>query len=303
MNSSFKDFLSYNKRERNGIIVLIAIILCLLVYLNYDPDPVAVVDENLESFADRHQELISKEKKSGSIQENAKGVSGQIESRSEQPTISEFDPNKISDEGWSALGLKEWQISGIRKYMKKAGKFKSKRDFKKLRVISDELYQRLEPFILIEGGSGVEKGDVSIKETIKRNGNIITEINTASMKDLQSLKGIGPVLSGRIIKYRDWLGGFYKKEQILEVYGIEDSLYNDIKDGLALDATRIKQININKVMTEVLKKHPYIKWKIANAIVNYRDQHGSYKDISEIKNTDLVNDELYRKIAPYFSLK
>ncbi|HIA36779.1 MAG TPA: hypothetical protein EYN89_08665 [Flavobacteriales bacterium] len=303
MNSSFKDFLSYNKRERNGIIVLLAIILCLLVYLNYDPDPVAVADENLESFADRHQELTSKEKKSGSIQEKASGVPEQMESRSEQPTISGFDPNMISDEGWEAMGLKEWQISGIRKYMKKAGKFKSKEDFKKLRVINDKLYKRLEPFILIEGGSGAEKGLVSIKEYINRNGNINIELNAASIKDLQSLKGIGPVLSERIVKYRDWMGGFYKKEQILEVYGIEDSLYMKIKDHVKLDPVMIKQININKAMTEVLKKHPYIKWRIANAIVNYRDQHGLYKDVSEIKNTDLVNDELYRKIAPYFSLE
>ncbi len=301
MNSSFKDFLSYNKRERNGIIVLLVIIACLLVYLSYDPDPIAVEDKNLESFNNRSQGPGSKEKKTDIIQEKVRGVSKQMESNFQQPTLSEFNPNTISDEGWAAMGLKEWQIGGIRKYMNKAGKFRSKEDFKKLRVISDDLYQKLEPFILINEGSRVGQGDGPIKDNIKRNINI--EINTASTKDLQTLKGIGPVLSGRIVKYRAWLGGFYKKDQILEVYGIEDSLYNEIKDELALDDTQIKQININKAMTDILKKHPYIKWRIANAIVNYRDQHGLYNDVSEVKNTDLVNDELYRKIAPYFSLE
>jgi len=306
MKQNFKDFLSYNKRERNGIIVLLVIIICLLGYLSYEPESQEIEDKNLQEFAEQIQ-------KSNQERENIEAIyeddAININQKGPPPinqtiVLKDFDPNIISDEVWSGMGLKKWQIGGIRKYMKKAGKFRSKEDFKKLRVIPENLYQKLEPFIKIKGSISEHDEDSKLSSKAKdlesKQG---IELNTATIKELQSLKGIGPVLSGRIVKYREWLGGFYKKDQLLEVYGIKDSLYQKIEGQIELDQIKLNQININKVMTDVLKKHPYIKWRIANGIVNYRDQHGPYKEVSEIKNTDLVNDELYRKIAPYFSLK
>ena len=42
---------------------------------------------------------------------------------------------------------------------------------------------------------------------------------------------------------------------------------------------------------------------MVNAIINYRDKHGKYKTIEEIKKTDLIDDQTYIKIAPYIIVK
>ena len=65
----------------------------------------------------------------------------------------------------------------------------------------------------------------------------------------------------------------------------------------------VKKININNATVDELKTHPYIRYNIANAIVQYRLQHGSYKDINDIKKIMLVTDEIYNKAAPYLAVQ
>lgn len=48
-----------------------------------------------------------------------------------------------------------------------------------------------------------------------------SNLNTASASDLLPIHGIGPVLSKRIIKYRDAIGGYTNKDQLYKVYGLD----------------------------------------------------------------------------------
>jgi competence protein ComEA len=59
---------------------------------------------------------------------------------------------------------------------------------------------------------------------------------------------------------------------------------------------------LNECSKDELKMHPYIKWPLANAIIEYRNQHGPYKQLKELKNIVLINDSIFSKIAPYLSL-
>lgn len=54
------------------------------------------------------------------------------------------------------------------------------------------------------------------------------ELNSADTTELKRLKGIGSVLSARIVKYRKKLGGFTSVEQIRNVYGLSDETYHEI---------------------------------------------------------------------------
>ena len=74
-----------------------------------------------------------------------------------------------------------------------------------------------------------------------------------------------------------------------------------IEKYIYIDESKIKKININTCEATDLK-NAYIKWNVANAIVNYRKNHGKYKSVDEIKKTDLVDDETYRKIVSYLTL-
>lgn len=130
------------------------------------------------------------------------------------------------------------------------------------------------------------------------------DINGSSAKSLTKIRGIGPVLSARIINYRNNLGGFISLNQLDEVYGLEIELLNDLKNKTSIgDSVAIRKLNINQLNTDSLKTHPYINWNLANAIVQYRNQHGDYESIEKIKSIHLVNEEIYLKIAPYLKTR
>jgi competence ComEA-like helix-hairpin-helix protein len=64
----------------------------------------------------------------------------------------------------------------------------------------------------------------------------------------------------------------------------------------------VKKININIATFDELKTHPYIKYSLANPIIAYRNEHGSFSKIEDIKKVMAVTDEIYKKIAPYLSI-
>lgn len=110
------------------------------------------------------------------------------------------------------------------------------------------------------------------------------ELNTADSIQLQELKGIGPGFARRIIIYREKLGGYYAKEQLMEVYGFTDKLYNLIKNDVTVDASKIRKMNVNRMDISHLKRHPYISYYEAKAIYDYRTQQpgGRIKSIEEL---------------------
>ena len=69
-----------------------------------------------------------------------------------------------------------------------------------------------------------------------------------------------------------------------------------LKKQTSIDTLYIRKINVNTIKLEKLKVHPYLTYKQAKMIVNYRKQHGDFKDIRKIKP---ISPELFRKIAPY----
>lgn len=62
----------------------------------------------------------------------------------------------------------------------------------------------------------------------------LININTADAITLERLDGIGEILAGRIIEYRMSTGPFTSIEEIREVEGIGDKLYNKIKDEITI---------------------------------------------------------------------
>lgn len=128
-------------------------------------------------------------------------------------------------------------------------------------------------------------------------------INKADSFELRKLNGIGEVYASRIVRYRNWLGGFHKKEQLIEVYGVDSALYDSIKEYLWLQEDSIKKININKCSIRELSAHPYISYKVAKLVVKYREHNGVYSQLKELKSIPLIDEQLFRKIAFYLELE
>lgn len=57
----------------------------------------------------------------------------------------------------------------------------------------------------------------------------LIDINSATVDELQEIKGIGPVLADRIVKYRKKHGPFKSKADIQKIEGVGPKTYEDIK--------------------------------------------------------------------------
>ena len=117
------------------------------------------------------------------------------------------------------------------------------------------------------------------------------------------MPGIGAKLAGRIVNFRTKLGGFYSVEQVGTTYGIPDSTFQKIKPLLRRSETPIIKININAATKEELSKHPYINWKLANAVVAYREQHGPYQAVADLKKIMILDEALFEQLKPYVSVQ
>lgn len=204
--------------------------------------------------------------------------------------LNVFDPNCTSLEEWKAFGLTEKQINVIGNYISKGGKFKTKEDLKKIYCIQPHLYDQLEPYISIAPESS---------KLLKFDPDIRIDINKADSTEFRKIKGISPYLARNIIKYRNALGGFIQKKQILEVWGFKSDLYNNIEKNIFLSETYVKKINLNTTVFADMLKHPYLNYDLTKAIMQYRKIVGKINTIQELINNKIVPDSIIYKIKPY----
>ena len=133
----------------------------------------------------------------------------------------------------------------------------------------------------------------------------MVELNSADTTRLKMLRGIGSGYAKMIVAYREKLGGFYKAEQLLEVYKFPDETYQKIKHQLSVDTTLIRKIKINEATVKQLKSHPYISYYQALSIVENRElqpamRYNSLYDM--VVDEDLKEEDILR-VAPYFSFE
>ena len=133
----------------------------------------------------------------------------------------------------------------------------------------------------------------------------MVELNSADTTRLKQLRGIGSGYAKMIVSYREKLGGFYKVEQLLEVYKFPDETYKKIKNQLQVDTTLIRKIKVNTATVKELKSHPYISYYQALSIVENRElqvemRYNSLYDM--VVDEDLKEEDILR-VAPYFSFE
>jgi len=305
MKKFLKNYFTFNKGDRNAFLILLTILFIVIAFpflSNF------FYKEKIYDFSAFRNEILAfelaqnqrqKEDSLNKIQRTDKFNFTQIDNSVEQSKLYpfKFNPNKLPAEQWRKIGLSDRQINGIKNYEAKGGRFYIKKDFKKLYVISENEYEVLEPFIDLPVEILKTTYQSHPKEAIE-----LIELNNADSITLKKLKGIGNVLSKRIVRYRDRLGGFYKKEQLFEVNGIDTALFRTIEPYLTLEKRLVRQIDINSADFSTLKGHPYLSSNIALSIINYRNMHGNYKTLPDIMKSALVTEELFYKISPYFKI-
>ena len=282
---SFKDYFQFNKKERNGILLLSFILLLTIIYYNI-----------MYLFTD-------KQKTDFSEFDNLIPETEDVIEKQQTDSLFVFNPNTLNDKGWIMLGLTEKQISIFRNYQRSGIVFYSTEDLSKCYAISDDFVNRVADFIIFPQRKE-KKEKVKIKKSDEKSAEQvqIIDLNSADSILLISINGVGPFYSKQILQYREKLGGFISYTQFSEIWVLEKLDINNFKNQTKIDTTFIKKININSATFDQLYSHPYINYNQSKAIINYRLQHGPFIDIKDIQNIVLIDSDLFRKIAPYLKL-
>ncbi|MCC7018025.1 MAG: helix-hairpin-helix domain-containing protein [Rhodospirillales bacterium] len=271
------NYFGFNRQQRNGLYVLCCISVCLLVVrIVYPyflkPAPIhignlAMVEANIEDN-DRKNNL-------------------------EQSLLFPFDPNTVSKEQLVKLGFKERTAQTFIKFRSKGFVFKKKEDVQKIFGVSEALYMRIEPYILFNRSDKKETSNYIVSKESKAKK---LELNSADSLSLIALDGVGPGYAKRILKYRRLLGGFVKIEQLKEIYGMSDDLFQLIASQCIIDPSVIKKININSADFKTLNKHPYIDYELTKHIFNFKKTTA----VTEANLIQIIEDEeLTSRIKPY----
>lgn len=221
-----------------------------------------------------------------------------------------FNPNEVSTLELQALGFAEKIAHRIINYRKKGGSFKIKDDLYKIYDIDSALVEELYNFI--ELPEKLPRFEIENKPVAKATGkpklasNVYPvdlpdfDVNTADTATLQTIKGIGSVLSRRIIDFREKLGGFIENDQLYEVYNLDTVVVLRLMMKIYIDDNFIpEKLFINRASEEELAGHPYITWQQARLIIAYRNQHGDYHSGQDLLKVYAVNENDVHKMVSY----
>lgn len=288
MKARIRQHLTITKKEWNGLVVLVILIAGVLVapyfYQLFRKDNTI----NVKDF-ERAAAQVNALEKQGDPQEGGANAANGTNQQ-----MFYFDPNALSIGQWEKLGLTVRQADIIQHFIEKGGHFYKNEDLKKIYSITDSDYNRLEPYIRLSALPG-DKKKLKTGETI--------ELNSADSARLTMLDGIGPSFAARIIRYRNRLGGFYNKEQLKEIYGLDSVMFDGLAGQVTVNPRLVTAIDINSVSFNQLRLFPYLTYNQVNAIVQYRTQHGKYSSIADMKNIAILDEQTLQKITPYLSFK
>jgi competence ComEA-like helix-hairpin-helix protein len=286
----WKEYFSFTKGQRNAIIFLIVVLtfLSFIYFLmpQFVHNPIANKNNEIDSMI----ALIHFDSTSNDSDNKQQTLPAKL-------TPFNFNPNTLDEAGFRKLGLRDKLIGTILNYRNKGGKFYNAESLKRIYGLHEDEFAQLEPYISIPNNYS-NSFEQKPKEIIS------VELNTADTSQLVKLKGIGSKLSMNIIKYREQLGGFANVNQLKEVYGISLETFDKIKGNCTVNISKIKKINLNEATYGELNAHPLLRGEIAKAIADFRKAKNYHIDqISQLKEIELINDEKFRKIAPYLSIQ
>ena len=240
-----------------------------------------------------------------------------------------FDPNTADSTALLKLGLRPWQVRNIYKYRAHGGIYRKPEDFARLYGLSAHKYKRLLPYIRIakeyrmtaaEYVGNMGKGErISYYKNNQNNtyGNrqqgIYGEktipsdyprkistgeyiiLNTADTTQLMRVPGIGSYYSKVIMRYGERLGGYVSINQLDEIEGFPP----EAKRFFIISNPSPRRLNMNTMSLNELKRHPYINYYQAKAIISYRRINGQIHSLKQLSTSPDFTEETIKRLLPY----
>lgn len=291
---NLKSHFKFTKQEQRGIFYLLLLLVIIqfvfLLFHTWQEPKVAAI--HLDS---RVQEKINELKARESLRNSIK--------------IFPFNPNYITDFKGYALGMSVEEIDRLLAFRSKGAFVNSAAEFQEVTKVSDSLLKAISPYFKFPRWTQntKNKDEVVLKAHAKATDPVdvvIVDLNKATAAQLKQIKGVGEVLSSRIVKFRDRLGGFLVEDQLYEVYGLDKEVADVVLTRFKIvSRPNIEKININTASVSELSKLLYIQKHVAQNIVNYRNAKGSIDSFDELAKIEDFPTERIDRIALYLSLK
>lgn len=272
----------FSRSQRMGLIVLLFLILCTQTLF--------FVSGFLGKMHDSSKFVENKELglKLDSIR--------LIVERLEKTKKFVFNPNFITDERAYFLEMSVEEYDRLKVFREQGRFVNSAKDFQSVTGVTDAWLLKYEEKFRFpvwttrkkvdkEGGNkdwNARSKEVEIEKV---------DINQASKERLMEVRGIGEVLSERILKEREKFGAFVTVEQFGFIWGIKPEVALEMEKHFVVADTKLKKIiYINRADRNELKLIPYLNYGIALDIIKHRSMNGdleSIEDLKEIKNIPL----------------
>lgn len=307
------------KTDRRIIMLLCAVVLLCVIFYG----ALQTTDDTTTPIDDRKEHTVQT-KRHGYENVNRGDKTAEEYAVRVEPQLFYFDPNTADSTQFLRLGLQPWQVRNIYKYRARGGVYQCKEDFAFVYGLTVKDYRRLEPYIRIgadylpasslaevqqkrrsvyggrhrnENTSDTENTENSEKKAYTpkiRIGEYI-EVNTADTTELMKIPGIGSYYARQIVRYRNQLGGYVAREQLLEI----DNFPEEAIKYVEINEDDVQKLRINQLTIAQLKRHPYINYYQARAISDYRRLHGRIQSMSELKLMKEFSSSDIERIIPY----
>ena len=288
-----KQYFVFSKSERKGIYVLLGLIFIAVISpyfyrLIFPAQTIAIQLNQLPSNSDGSLVFDSSHQTTETI----------LQTNTKQQVLVPFNPNTADSATLTLLGFTAKNVKSILNYRQKGGKFRRAHDLYKLYHVDSQLVTQLLPYVQLDTLVN-SKYPTKTYTTYQPKTVAPVELNTADSQALVKLYGIGPKMASKIVTYRNEVGGFFTVNQLTEIWGFDPLLLDELKGKITVDVAQVRYLRINQVTYEELKKHPYLRYKQAAALVNYRKQHGPFTSAKDLKNVLIIPDSTCRKLEPY----
>lgn len=314
-NEAIRDYFTFTRKERIGLLIVIILIIVVFLLPMFfkarNAGEISLVDTAWANSL--KSSTVTAQPAENDFNDNETSVyqfdsSVAYVAHNVRAELFSFDPNTLSPTGWKKLGIRDKTIQTILNFRNKGGQFRKAEDLQRIYGLSKSDYERLVPYVAIETTVDKKAPAVVTNKSYQvgvkfSSANSFLDINTADTSAFIALPGIGSKLAGRIVNFRNKLGGFYSIEQVGETFGLADSTFQKILPFLRLADSTVKRFNVNTASADEMKTHPYIKWQIANAIVAYRQEHGAFTKIEDLRKVMAITSDDYNKISRYIEVQ